>query len=160
MPVRFNVYCTVRGVPDIATKAVDTDQMYGTAILFCERWINTGGGEKGDPFTGKPVQMTVVDKDASAILLAFEIKDEMAALMFAISGKDEDADRAIIQRFSQECSGSNWEPVHDPMRVEAPAVYLICDSPQEDVSWNVLKGLEEITDNLAAAFFNQTGLPV
>lgn len=160
--MKFSVSCTVEGVSDIATKTVDTQQnLIPEAILFCERWINKGGGTKGEPWSKKPVILNVVDRNTSALLLGFVVQDELAASMFVVSGCDKAADQAIVQQFRDNCQQAGWSAEHAAHKVPAPGMYLICmPTKQGEIGMNVVKGLEGLGDHLAAAFFNMVGLPV
>jgi hypothetical protein len=114
----------------------------------------------GDPWSQKPVALTVVDRNASACLLGFIIQGELAAFMFIIGGKDNAADQAIVQQFRERCQEAGWDAVHAAHQVPAPGVYLMCNPMHENIKDNVVKRLEQLGDHLAAAFFNQACLPV
>jgi hypothetical protein len=116
--------------------------------------------KKGDPWSQKPVALTVVDRNASACLLGFVIQRELAAFMFVISGKDNAADQAIVRQFRERCQQAGWDAAHAAHQVLAPGVYLMCNPMHDNIGDNVIKGLEQLGDHLAAAFFNQVCLPV
>jgi len=159
--MKFNVSCTVEGVDDIARKSVDTQsQLEPLAIQFCERWITKGGGEKGEPWSQKPVILSVVNRNASAILLGFVIQDELAAFMFVISGTGIEADQAIVNQFRDGCTAAGWNVEHDAEKVATPGVYLIVNPINDDLPNAVVKGLEDLSDHLAAAFFKVVGMPI
>ncbi len=159
--MKFSVACNVEGVADIGTRTVDTrQQLEPWAILFCERWLTQGGGQKGDPWSQKPVDLTVVARNASGCLLGFVIQGELAAFMFIISGKDHAADQAIVQQFRERCEQAGWDATHAAYQVPAPGLYLMCNPMHDNIAGNVVKGLEQLGDHLAAAFFNQIGFPL
>lgn len=120
--------------------------------------FNKGGGAKGEPWSQKPVYLTVVDRNDSALLLGFVIEGELAAFMFVISGKDKAADQAIVQQFRDRCQQARWNAEHSGHTVPAPGMYLMCNPMRDDIAPQVLKGLEDLGDHLAAAFFSMIGV--
>jgi hypothetical protein len=159
--MEFTIACHLLSVDDDLVKTVvDTKTgLQEPRISFCEHWLETGD-EKFDPLSKRPVQLSVVERNQSGIVLAYVIWGGVAAFMFAISGINSDDDQKVVQTFRDRCQSAGWVSDHAAYNVPAPGMYLLADPAQDDLSDNGATGLMQLANHVTAAFFRQVGLPV
>jgi len=145
---------------DLVTAVVDTKtELQESRTSFCEEWLDTGN-EKFDPLSKRPIQLCVVERNRSGIVLSFVIWGADAAFMLAISGINSADDQKVVQTFRDRFQSTGWIPQHVAYTMPAPGMYLLADPAQDNLSDNCPEGLMELAKHVTAAFFRQIGLPV
>jgi hypothetical protein len=159
--MQFAIACHLLGEDDdLVTTVVDTKtELQEPRIFFCERLLKTGD-EEFDPISMRPVQLRVVERNQSAIVLGYVILGRTAAFMLAISGNNSADDQKVVRRFRDRCQSTGWVSKHAAYNVPAPGMYLLADPAQGDLSDNGATGLLQLAKHVTAAFFSQVGLSV
>lgn len=145
---------------DLLTTLVDTTtSLQGPRISFCEQWLTTCD-ERFDDLSKRPIQLDVVERNQSAIVLEYLIWGATAALMFAISGISAGDDQTAVQTFRERFQSEGWVSEHAAFVVQVPGMYLLADPAQDSLSDDTEAGLMQLAQHVTAAFFRQIGLPV
>jgi hypothetical protein len=159
--MQFTIACHLLGEDDdLVTTVVDTKtELQEPTISFCERWLKTGD-EQCDPISKRPVQLRIVERNQSGIVLGYVICGRVAAFMFAISGNNSADDQKVVRRFRDRCRSTGWVSEHAAYNVPAPGMYLLAGPARDDLSDNAATGLLQLANHVTAAFFSQVGLSV